>query len=391
MGLYRFLDNGRVTPPMLCEPLRQVVADHLQKRPAPYTLLAHDESVLAYRGHEAKTDRLVRTHKSDVGYELLTALAIDCRDGQPIAPLALRLQTAQGVHSTSQPENARLSLQNQILPRMNEAAQAFEQTTFIHLMDREFDSIGHFRAWSAAGHRFLVRAKGNRRVRWRGESVTLEEIPGRLRGEAGFHFVEAVSARGQSGELWVAETQVVRHRPAKPRAGGRTGKVREVRGAPLSLRLVIAEIHFADGSMECWLLYSNVPPTIEAVQVARWYYYRWEIESFFKLLKTAGLEVESWKQQNGLAILKRLLLAAMALSLVYRLSQAEGEQAAASRKLLIKLSGRLMQHQVEYTVPALLSGLYVLLQVRYAMEQWTEAELNAVHDYVLGKPPPTPR
>ncbi len=107
-------------------------------------------------------------------------------------------------------------------------------------------------------------------------------------------------------------------------------------------------------------------------------------------MKTAGREVESWKQQHGLAILKRLRLAAMALSLVYRLAQPQGEQAAASRQRLIKLNGRLMRHQVEYTVPPLLAGLYALLQLRYAMEQWTKAELDAIHDYVLGKPPPTP-
>jgi hypothetical protein len=163
-----------------------------------------------------------------------------------------------------------------------------------------------------------------------------------------------------------------------------------VRGEPLALRLVVAEVRFADGSAEHWLLYSNVPADVEAADLARWYYDRWRIESFFKLLKSAGLEAESWKQHDGPSILKRLLLAAMALSLVYRLSQAEGEPAAASRKLLIKLSGRLMRHRVEHTVPALLAGLHVLLQVRYTLEHWTQGELDAAYDLILGKPPPIP-
>lgn len=390
MGLYRFLHNPAITPRLLAEPLRRVVADHLKDRPAAYTLLAHDESVLAYRGHRAKADRLVRTHKADVGYELLTALAVDARDGRPIAPLAMRLDTAAGVHSTSPPEGRRLKLQDQILPRMAEAAAAFPATSFVHVMDREFDSIGHLRNWAAAGHRFLVRGKGNRLVRWRGEVVKVGEIPARLAEAGEFRFVEEITARGRPAELRVAEVRVARERPAKPRGGGRKGKVRQVRGEPLELRLVVAEVRFGDGSAEHWLLCSNVPADVAAADLARWYYYRWRIECFFKMLKSAGLEAESWKQRDGLSILKRLLLAAMALSLVYRLAQAEGEPAAEGRGMLIKLSGRLMRHRVEHTIPALLAGLYVLLQVRYALEHWTEAELDAAYEIILGKPPPAP-
>jgi hypothetical protein len=36
--------------------------------------------------------------------------------------------------------------------------------------------------------------------------------------------------------------------------------------------------------------------------LALWYYWRWQIECFFKLLKTQGLHLEDWQQESGLAI-----------------------------------------------------------------------------------------
>jgi hypothetical protein len=390
MALYRFLDNPRVTPRMLAEPLRAALASHLGARPAAYTLLVHDQSVLSYHRHKAKADRLRRTHKSDVGYELLTSLAVDTRDGDPIAPTAMRLRAARAVHSTSESEPRRSTLQDLILPRMNDARAEFPGTTFVHVADREFDSIGHHRGWHAAGHLFLVRAKGNRRVLWEGRSIRLDQIPPEIAARDGaFRLVGEVRSRGRAGGLWVAGTEVTRDRPARPHTRGRKGRSRAVvKGAALTIRLVIAQIRFGDGSVEVWLLYSNVPRDVDDETLARWYYWRWRIESFFKLLKSSGMAVESWKQRNGLAILRRLLLAAMALSLVYRLSQAPGGQAAANRRTLIRLSGRLMGHEVEHTVPALLAGMYALLQIRHALETYTRAEIEALHDAVFGRIPP---
>ena len=41
-----------------------------------------------------------------------------------------------------------------------------------------------------------------------------------------------------------------------------------------------------------WLLLSNVPADVAASELALWYYWRWRIESFFKLLKSAELAAE---------------------------------------------------------------------------------------------------
>jgi len=86
-----------------------------------------------------------------------------------------------------------------------------------------------------------------------------------------------------------------------------------------------------------------------------WYYWRWSIESFFKLLKSAGLQVEAWQQTTAPATAKRLLVASMACVTVWHLARSEHPQAPAARELLIRLSGRQMKRTTPYTMPALRS------------------------------------
>ncbi|MDR3197267.1 MAG: hypothetical protein LBU34_05300 [Planctomycetaceae bacterium] len=49
------------------------------------------------------------------------------------------------------------------------------------------------------------------------------------------------------------------------------------------------------------------------------YYCRWNIETYFKQMKSAGLEMEHWQQTTGSAIMLRLLAASMALVLIGQL------------------------------------------------------------------------
>ncbi|MGG2141057.1 hypothetical protein [Symbiopectobacterium sp. RP] len=89
-----------------------------------------------------------------------------------------------------------------------------------------------------------------------------------------------------------------------------------------------------------WTLLTNVSNDLTSAEVARWYYWRWGIESFFKLLKGAGHDVEKWLERSAGALLRRLLIASMACVLVWRLQRAEGDDNAAARQLICRLSGR---------------------------------------------------
>jgi hypothetical protein len=115
----------------------------------------------------------------------------------------------------------------------------------------------------------------------------------------------------------------------------------------------------------------------------RWYYWRWRVESYFKLLKSAGQQLERWQQETAEAVAKRLLVASMACVVVWRLAREATAEAAWARAALVRLSGRLMKRGVAFTAPALLAGLWVLLA---ALEHYGEAELRAIKGLVLPGP-----
>ncbi|MEZ5477755.1 MAG: hypothetical protein R3E95_09815 [Thiolinea sp.] len=108
----------------------------------------------------------------------------------------------------------------------------------------------------------------------------------------------------------------------------------------MAARLVVSRILTADGQLLAeWFLLTNVA-AVDAATVALWYYWRWRIESFFKLMKSAGHQLESWQQESALAIAKRLLVASMACVTVWAIAADQGKEAEALKTLLIKLSGR---------------------------------------------------
>src|SRR5262249_14134879 len=111
-----------------------------------------------------------------------------------------------------------------------------------------------------------------------------------------------------------------------------------------------------------WMLLTNVPASeMPATGIALWYYWRWRIESFFKLLKSHGLNAEGWQQETGLAIARRLLVGAMACVVIWKLKHDTSRVSEKFKQVLVKLSRRSMKHGVKYTAPALLAGYFVYL------------------------------
>ncbi len=76
----------------------------------------------------------------------------------------------------------------------------------------------------------------------------------------------------------------------------------DVPGAPLPLRLVVTEVRDTKGRVLArWLLLTNMRAMLaDAATIARWYYFRWRIESMHKLLKSAGWQLEGWLQAKAI-------------------------------------------------------------------------------------------
>ena len=383
---WRFYANPRTTLPVLIEPLQQVAQQwRPQAAATAWALVIHDWSSLKYAAHHSKTDQTCLSHEADWGYELTTLLLVDGGTGDPVAPLELRLRTARAVYSTRTPGPKKTAFRiDEVLSSMR-AIAPWGLGPVVHVIDREADSLGHYRQWQEAGQQFLVRADDARKVRWQGEALSLTQVARRLRRRGAFQRSRAVQYRGQDAVQHVAETTVVLDRPAwkHRRRGGRTVHER-VPGPPLTLRLIVSRVCNARGETAAvWYLLTNVPAEVPAATLALWYYWRWRIESFFKLLKGAGQQLEHWQQETGLAIAKRLLVAAMACVVVWRLERQTAPPADEVRALLVRLSGRLMKRGQSYTAPALLAGLWVLVAALEALERHSVAELRRMKELIL--------
>jgi hypothetical protein len=366
-AVWRFFNNARIKLPALVEPLREAGRQGCARSPAKFALLAHDWCKLDYGTHRSKRDRRQLTHEHDIGYELTTALLIDAHSGAPLAPLELHLRTAAKVHSTApKPPAVSDHHLDQLQPTMDRVGSWQLPRRVVHIIDREADSLGHYRQWAATGHCFLVRSD-DRRVRWNDESWLLSEIVADFDRECRFQDVREVRYHGRIARQEVAQAEVVLDRPHTTRRGG---KQRKVPGPALPLRLVMSRIVDEAGRILAeWTLLTNVPAaSADAGRIALWYYWRWRIESFYKLLKSHGQEIEYWQQETGAAIARRLLVAAMACVVVWNLQRQTAPEAEEIKRTLVRLSGRQMKYGTTSTAPALLAGYFVLLSMTAFLE-----------------------
>ena len=397
-AMSRFVKHRHIPFHALLEPAQDAVREALLSSQSPVALVVHDWCMFGFNTHTSKRDRYQRSHDTDLGYELGTALIVDAADGRPLGPMELRLRTAEGMLST------RIGVVEMPPGHIDELLDAMGAARLwnlnklpIHVIDREADSVGHYRLWQSRGHRFLVRADQDRLVLWKGRELKLSRVVGGLSLE----FRDVMDAKGQpeivtiqagTGRVRVAETEIVLHRPAKQTvtgektAGGNKKKI-DVAGPPIRLRLIVTRVVDENGKVVAeWCLLTNVDSeTADAATIGRWYAWRWRIETFHKLLKSAGTNAEEWQQETGARFLRRLCVVVMACLTVWHLQRDETPEAKRLREILIRLSGRQMKYGVESTAPALLAGLEKLLAIDDILKDEDLNEILALARKVLPK------
>ncbi|MGG2142622.1 transposase [Symbiopectobacterium sp. RP] len=340
-----------------------------------YAPVVHDWSHLQFRTHNGKEERLKMTHGGDVGYELQTRLLVDAANGLPIAPLSQTLTDRVGCRSTlTEGLSESLTHMDALTADIARVESLDTGKKLVHIIDREGDSIGHMRTLSSQGICWLIRGKEGHRAEWGGDTRKIGEIADDLP----FIANGLVGWKGKKANMEIGETSVIITRTAKAkRKDKNTGRRVKVQpGVALTLRLVVVRLTDTHGKfIGRWTLLTNVSNEITSAEVARWYYWRWGIESFFKLLKGAGHDVEKWLQRSAGALLRRLLIASMACVLVWRLQRAEGDDNVAARQLICRLSGRQQKRGRKESAPALLAGLSIQLNTLTLLADYTPEEL----------------
>lgn len=368
---WRFYRNPETSLEILSEPLLQAGIEGVAESCDEYVLAMTDWSRLNFKNHESKADRIQMTHKNDVGYELQTTLLVGDRVGNPLAPVVQNMRTADGLLSTYRDDVSNVPTHlDELTERMEWLEKQNIGKSLVHIIDREADSVAHFRAWKDKN--WLVRVKGGSTLKHNGLRRNAKQIADSLMYEQ----TRMVKIHEKTAWQWVGEASVVVDRPAKPGQNENGKRVKPVKGEPVNARLIVSRIFDKGGNLVAeWFLLSSMKD-VPANTLALWYYWRWRIESFFKLLKGAGHNLEDWQQETGMAVAKRLLVVSMACVLVWHIAHLPEETAGDLKKFIVRLSGRQMKRNKPITYPALLAGLWVFLSIMEVLEAYPIDQLK---------------
>lgn len=381
---WRFYANESVSLSTLQSPLSQAAEEGIKTNCSDYALCVHDWSRLYFK-HANKTDTYAITHEKDVGYDLQTSLIVSDQTGKPIAPVAQRLVSANGSYWTYGEKELNPDVKNH-LDEVLDSIEYIEKQGFskplVHIIDREGDSAFHLRQLNTHQRLWMIRLNDNPYLDYNSTPMKAKAIADTLE----FVKTREVLYHGKTDWQWVAHAEVTLSRAAKP--SQKKGKKPQISGEPVHATMVVSRVLSEDGKVLAqWLILTNLKQVI-ASTIALWYYWRWQIESFFKLLKSAGHQLESWQQESALAIAKRLLVVSMACVTVWQIAADNSKAAQEFKQFLIKLSGRQMRYQHEFSNPALLAGLWVFLSMFEIMNSYSSEQLesfNATAQQFLGK------
>jgi hypothetical protein len=358
---WRFYANENTTLETLSAPLIEASIDGVETHCRDYALVVHDWSVLNYNSHDSKAERK-RLRSNSQGYELQTSVVLSDNNGLPLGVLAHNLTTQYGVLSSYQGDGLHPEAEHlqELVKRVHWLEQQAVTKPMVHIIDREGDGVEWLRACKDS--LWLIRCRKTSTVDYQGKSYKIRDLAAQLESQP---LARQVQYQGKTAYQAIAECEVTVTRPAQPKR-----QAALIKGDPIKARLVVSRI--LDANQNClaeWYLLSNVLNR-PADTLALWYYWRWQIECFFKLLKQQGLQLEDWQQQTALAIAKRLLIASQACVLVWQLRQQDTAQAQEFKHFLVRLSGRQMKKNRPITPSALLEGLWLFLTLMDTLDHY---------------------
>jgi len=370
---WRFYNNVDVSLPSLNDPIIEEVVEQSNKRAGKYILVAYDWSHLDYKKHSKKQELIIKNKKGNakqIGYDLQSSLAMD-EKGNPLGALAQNLATDEKIYSTYD-NNIDKSLTHleELARRTRYVRENYNiEKELVDIIDREGDSIALMREYEANNWLYLIRAKANHTVYLADEDRDVKQGDLAKELKLGTYLKTIkykVDKKMQKVKIFVNEIEINIRRDATKQVTTEEGKRETIftEGKSIKARFVVERLVDEQKNIVAeWMLLTNVPKDVKATTIGTWYYHRWKIESYFKLLKSSGFNLESWQQETPIALFRRLLVVSYATLFVWKIEHSEDKNAPVVRKFLVQLSGRLIEKKKEYTTPALLAGLWVFMKM----------------------------
>lgn len=328
IAYYRYLENEQVT---LSELVRSL-ADHCQEQVAGRHVLAiSDTSEINLQAHQGrlKAEGLgVVGNNKDVGFFIHPTLVMDAENGFPLGLSNVQIWTRAAERPDKhQRKYASLPIEQKESYKWLAAAERSQRCFEVgdarlvtHIGDREADIYEEWATVPDSYNHVLVRVCQDRCLFGQEQSLYshLSAQP-----EVGTYTltVTADPRRGRTARtalLSVRHTSVQIQRPANLN--------REDYPPSITLNAVeVLEVNPPPGQTPIhWRLMTTHPIRIfeQALQIIKWYCWRWRIEQLFATLKMAGLDIEA-SQLESIAAIQRLTILALSVA-VRTLQMVEG-------------------------------------------------------------------
>jgi hypothetical protein len=391
MGYYRFLHNEQVT---LGE-LRQRLSSHCQQQVGGRHVLAISDSseinLSAHRGRLHPEDLGVLSNDRDVGFFIHPTLVLDAEDGFPLGLSDVHLWSRPLEHEDRHTRNYRQqAIEDKESFKWLHASEysqpclaAANQVTYIG--DREGDIYEVWARIPNATTQALFRACRNRKIAESQHPLYTYLSAQPCAGTYAFQVPAETRHGRESREAWMAVrfVPVTIQRPPRLRHSD----------YPPSLQLYAVEareIQPPPGQTPVhWRLLTTHPiRAIEAaLEVIRWYSWRWHIEQLFAILKQSGLNLEATQLESVPAIKRLCMLSLGAAVRILQLWQGRDDISRSANlvfnqaqqrflaQLSLRLNGRTRKQQNPFPPDNL------------AWATWLIARLGGWSGYASQRPP----
>ena len=180
---WRFYNNDRVDVQELSENIKDESKNIIENIDNDFVLVAHDWSWLDFKNHNSKEDLIVRNKKGNakqIGYDLHSSLVIDPNNGNPLAPIAMNLQTNKEIYSSYTKDlDTTLTHLQELSKRCSyidlEVKKTNKDKKAIHIIDREADSVLFIRELQKENSLFLIRVKDNAKVYYNDKGIDIKQ------------------------------------------------------------------------------------------------------------------------------------------------------------------------------------------------------------------------